>query len=47
MLPVLAGSGWVSLYFWWQHGNAALLAASILLEMLSLVVLLSLLKHKA
>jgi hypothetical protein len=47
MLPVLAASGWACLYLWWQQGDITLLAACILLEMLSLLFLLSLLKHKA
>jgi hypothetical protein len=46
MLPLLATAGWVCLYLWWQQGGAALLTACGLLESLSVVILLSLLRHQ-
>lgn len=47
LIPLLAGAGWVCLYFWWQFGGVTLLAACPALEVMAFVLLLSLLRQSA
>ena len=47
LIPVLAATGWVCLYYWWQFGGVMLLAACPALEVIALVLLLSLLRQSA
>jgi hypothetical protein len=46
MIPLLAGAGWVCLYWWWSQGGAALMSGCVLLELVSFGLLLGLLRDR-